>query len=234
MTPEACILLVDDEPTIRQNMAIYLQRHGLRALVAPDGQTGLQIALEAQPDVVVLDVALPKLDGLKVCHRLRELHFAAPILMLTDRGHVEDRVIGLNAGADDYLAKPFDAAELLARIHALLRRSRRATTAPVLELGATRVDLTNKTATRDGAPLALTKTEYAILELLAREPGRPVSRETMLDSVWGYSHPTNSRTIDTHIWRLRKKIGDDGDSPQWIQPVHGSGYRLVLEPGRSG
>jgi DNA-binding response OmpR family regulator len=231
MSLDPRILLVEDDPTISQITAIYLRRHGFRPLLATDGEAGLQIALNEQPDLVVLDVALPKMDGLRVCHRLRELHFKSPILMLTGRADVEDRVIGLNAGADDYLPKPFDASELLARLQALLRRSRRMEAPPaILELGDTRIDLANRTAQRGGQPLALTKTEYAVLELLAREPGRPVSRQTMLDAVWGYTRATPSRTMDTHIWRLRKKIGDEGEAPRWIQPVHGSGYRLALTP----
>ncbi|HYD83630.1 MAG TPA: response regulator transcription factor, partial [Opitutus sp.] len=186
------------------------------------------------PDLVVLDVDMPVLTGLEVCQELRRLHFESPILMLTVRSQVDDKVAGLNAGADDYLSKPFEGRELIARVQALLRRwKREEQTRLTLEFGAVKVDLEKKTATRNGEPLSLTKTEYALLELLAKHPDQPVSRETMLDIAWGYARFPNTRTVDTHIWRLRKKIGDDGDEPRWIRRVHGQGYCLVTDPPAS-
>ncbi len=208
-----------------------LENHGYRIIQADNGGTGLELALKERPDLVILDVDMPVLSGIEVCQELRRLNFASPILMLTVRQHIEDKVAGLNAGADDYLGKPFDGRELLARVHSLLRRrSREEHEVLALDLGDIHVDFGHKTATRGDQPLALTKTEYALLALLARHPGQTVSRETILDVVWGYARFPNTRTVDTHIWRLRKKIGDDGDEPRWIKRIHGQGYSLMSPP----
>lgn len=225
--PLSRILVVDDDQGLLFVVAATLERQGYRVLQARDGKQGLNLALNERPDLVVLDIDMPALSGLDVCQELRRLHFDKPILMLTGRGLLDEKITGLQAGADDYLAKPFEPREFSARIQALLRRHRRTESGPtVLELGETRVDLAQRTATRQGQSLALTKTEYAILDLLAKNAGRPVSRETLLDVVWGYTRFPNTRTVDTHIWRLRKKIGDSGDEPQWIQRAHGEGYCL--------
>lgn len=221
------ILVIEDDRAVMLTIQICLKQNGYRFLDAANGETGYDLALRERPDLVVLDVMLPGLDGLEICRRLREVRFEAPILMLTGKGMVDDRVHGLNAGADDYLPKPFEPKELLARIHALLRRRQQETRPTVLELGDIRVDFAGHVATRAGQPLALTKTEFKLLDLLSRTPGRPVSRENMLDVVWGYTRFPTTRTIDTHIWRLRKKLGDDGDVPRWIKPVHGQGYCLI-------
>lgn len=225
------ILVIEDDRALTVAVEICLKRSGYRVLHAADGETGLESALREQPNLVVLDIDLPKIDGLEVCRRLRMGTFDAPILMLTGRTMVDDRVTGLNAGADDYLTKPFEAREFLARINALLRRRRRAARPTTIELGEVRIDLERKTATRAGQPLALTKTEFALLDLLARHPGEPVSRDSILDVVWGYTRFPTTRTIDTHVWRLRKKLGDDSDPPRWLKPIHGRGYCLMVEPG---
>lgn len=230
MTVQPRILVVEDERDLITTVELCLTYNGYRVLKAMDGATGLQMALAERPDLVVLDVQLPEMDGFEVCRRLRALHFDAPILMLTSRSQVENRVTGLNAGADDYLAKPFATSEFLARIQAHLRRqSRTAGATRTLKLGEVEIDLAQKTAKRGAEPLALTKTEFALLDVLARHAGRPVSRESMLDVVWGYTRFPSTRTIDTHIWRLRKKLGDDGETPRWIKQVFGEGYCLVLE-----
>jgi DNA-binding response OmpR family regulator len=235
MSLQPRILVVEDDRALNLTIEICLKRNGYRVMLASDGEMGFELARSEQPDLVVLDVMLPRANGVEVCQRLRQIHFEAPILMLTGKVELEDRVNGLNAGADDYLAKPFEPKELLARINALLRRFRRTEERRTeIELGDVRVDLVNKTATRAGEPLALTKTEYSLLELLARSPGKPVSRENMLDVVWGYTRFPTTRTIDTHIWRLRKKLGDDGDAPRWIKPIHGQGYCLMLENAEPG
>lgn len=233
--PLARILIVEDDASLMFVVRTVLENHGYRIIQADNGGTGLELALKEHPDLVVLDVDMPVLSGIEVCQELRRLHFAAPILMLTVRQHIEDKVTGLNAGADDYLGKPFDGRELLARVQSLLRRrSRQEGECLVLDLGDVHVDFGRKTATRAGQPLALTKTEYALLALLARHPSQTVSRETILDVVWGYARFPNTRTVDTHIWRLRKKIGDDGDEPRWIKRIHGQGYSLMTPPATSG
>lgn len=230
MSLQPRILVVEDDRALNLTIEICLKRNGYRVMLASDGEMGFELARTELPDLIVLDVMLPRANGVEVCQRLRQIHFEAPILMLTGKIELDDRVNGLNAGADDYLAKPFEPKELLARINALLRRRQRMDARhTVIEFGDVRVDIANKSATRGGVPLALTKTEYALLELFARNPGKPVSRENMLDVVWGYTRFPTTRTIDTHIWRLRKKLGDDGDAPRWIKPVHGQGYCLVLD-----
>lgn len=231
MTLQPRVLVVEDEPSLMFTVRTCLHQQGFRVIEATDGKQGLDLALGEKPALVVLDVGLPQLNGLEVCRRLRQLDFAGSILMLTSRAHVDDRVNGLEAGADDYLAKPFEARELIARINALLRRQRRTELKTlILQLGEIQIDLGRKTATRNGESLDLTKTEFALLELLAKNAGHPVSRDSILDVVWGYTRFPNTRTVDTHIWRLRKKLGDDGDAPRWIKRVHGEGYLLAVDP----
>jgi DNA-binding response OmpR family regulator len=221
------ILLVEDDARFIEIVSLFLERKGYRVIKAADGKVGLDLALRERPDLVVLDVELPTLTGFEICAELRRLHFESPILMLTSKAQIDDRVQGLEAGADDYLPKPFEEREFLARIRALLRRKRRTELQTLaLKFGPVHVDLARKVATRDGKPLALTKTEFAILELLAKNAGQPVSRETLLDVVWGYARFPSTRTVDTHVWRLRKKIGDDGETPRWIKGVKGHGYTL--------
>lgn len=227
-SPLARILVIDDDTELLFVVRVALERQGYRVMEATDGKRGLDLALGERPDLLVLDIDMPGLNGLELCQALRRLHFEGPILMLTGRALLDDKVTGLNAGADDYLPKPFEPREFLARVQALLRRHQRVQHRPkLITLGDVHIDLEQRSATRAGRPLAFTKTEYAILELLAKTPGRPVSRETLLDIVWGYTRFPNTRTVDTHIWRLRKKIGDEGEEPRWIQRVHGEGYRLV-------
>jgi len=204
-----------------------LIREGYRVLQATTGERGLQMALEEKPDLVILDVMLPAMDGVAVCAELRRLHFPAPVLMLTSKAEVEHRIRGLNTGADDYLPKPFDHREFLARVKALLRRQQRDEKKSfLLRFGDVHLDLEKRSATRGANPLKLTKTEFAMLDLLAKNAGKSVSREQILDSVWGYTYFPTTRTVDTHIYRLRKKLGDDGEQPKWIQKIQGEGYCL--------
>lgn len=225
------VLVVDDDREFMHVVSYLLEGEGYRVIVGYDGQAGLDLAVRERPALVVLDVEMPLLDGLGVCRELRRLNFDSPILMLTGKSAIESRISGLDAGADDYLAKPCDPRELLARVRALLRKRQRAEFAvTVLKLGSVQVDLGARAALRDGEPLRLTKTEYALLGLLARNVGRPVTRETILDVIFGCTRFPCTRTIDTHIWRLRKKIGDDGASPRWIKNILGQGYCLVLTP----
>ncbi|MHB8522626.1 MAG: response regulator transcription factor [Limisphaerales bacterium] len=228
------ILIIEDELPMRTVLRDCFERQGYRVLMAADGQTGLEKAIHEKPDLVVLDVMMPKLDGFAVCGELRRLANAVPILILTAKGRVEDRVTGLDVGADDFLAKPFSRDELLARVRALLRRVQRQThSLKTLALGDVKIDFTQQRAWRGAKPLGLTAKEFAMLRLLAETPGEPVSRDRFLDVVWGYTAFPTTRTVDKHVASLRSKIEDDPDRPRWIQTVHAVGYRLEA-PGEAG
>ncbi len=204
-----------------------LTEEGYRVLTAEDGASGLQRALKEKPDLVILDVMMPRLDGFAVCAELRRLGHNVPVLMLTAKGFVQDRVRGLDVGADDYLVKPFSTDELLARVRALLRRLHRAKgSLAELILGTVKLDFARHKAWRENQPLTLSAREFAILRLLAEASGEPVTRERFLDVVWGYTAFPTTRTVDNHIAALRAKIEPDPDHPQWIHTVHGIGYRL--------
>lgn len=224
------ILIIEDETPMRTGLADVLEGEGYRTLTAADGESGLQRALEDKPDLVLLDIMLPKLDGFAVCAELRRLSFSAPVLMLTAKGQVEDRVTGLDAGADDYLVKPFSTEELLARVRALLRRTKRqGQSATKLKLGDVEIDLARQTAVRGRKPVHLTAKEFAMLRLMAETPGEPVSRERFLDVVWGYAAFPTTRTVDNHLASLRGKIEKHPESPRWLKTVHGVGYKLEMQ-----
>jgi len=223
------ILIIEDELPMRIALQDALTAENYRVLTAADGEAGLQRALAEKPDLILLDIMMPKLDGYALCAELRRLAIPVPILMLTAKGQVEDRVIGLDAGADDYLVKPFSTEELLARVRALLRRSRRQGQAPRrLSLGEVEIDLIRQTAMRRRKTVHLTAKEFAMLRLMAETPAEPVSRERFLDVVWGYTAFPTTRTVDTHIASLRSKIERDPDRPRWITTVHGVGYKLEI------
>lgn len=221
------ILIIEDETPMRTALADLLAAEGHRPLSAADGESGLERALSEKPDLILLDVMMPKLDGFALCAELRRLANDVPVLMLTAKGQIEDRVNGLDVGADDYVVKPFSGEELLARVRALLRRVERKSKARTrLKFDEVEIDLTRQTATRNGEPLHLTAKEFAILRLLTDAGGEPVSRERFLDVVWGYAAFPTTRTVDNHIASLRAKIEPNPDSPRWIKTVHGVGYRL--------
>ncbi|HOY57053.1 MAG TPA: response regulator transcription factor [Verrucomicrobiota bacterium] len=223
------ILIVEDELAMRTALADVLEDEGYRVITAADGAAGLDRAIKEKPDLVLLDIMMPKLDGFAVCAELRRLGHTEPILMLTAKGQVEDRVTGLDVGADDYLVKPFSTDELLARVRAALRRTQRqAKTVRELQLGATRIDLLLQRAWRGTAELHLTAKEFAMLRLLAEAEGEPITRERFLDLVWGYGAFPTTRTVDNHIASLRAKLEPDPAQPRWIKTVHGVGYRLEL------
>ena len=221
------ILIIEDERAMLAALQDILSAEGYRVLAATDGELGLARALEEKPCLILLDVMLPKLDGYALCAELRRRGMAAPVLMLTAKAQVRDRVTGLDSGADDYLVKPFSTDELLARVRALLRRTggkRPAVT--VLTLGDAVIDLARLSARRGLETLHLTSKEFAMLRLLAQSQGEPVTRGQFLDLVWGYAAFPTTRTVDNHIASLRAKLEPDPAAPRWIVTVHGTGYRL--------
>lgn len=223
------ILIIEDELPMRTALHDVLASEDYRVLTALDGEAGLRRALDEKPDLILLDVMMPKLDGFTLCAELRRLSNSVPILMLTAKGQVEDRVTGLDAGADDYLVKPFSTEELLARVRALLRRMQRKSKIPsTLTFGDARVDLIKQTAFKGKKPLHLTAKEFAMLRLMADSAGEPISRERFLDIVWDYTAFPTTRTVDNHIASLRRKLERNPDEPRWFKTVHGIGYKLEL------
>lgn len=233
--PRERVLVVEDELAMRTVLHDCLTRHGYRVLTAANGEEGLARALEQRPDLLLLDLMLPRLDGFAVCGALRKQGFAGRILVLTARGRVEDRVQGLDLGADDYLVKPFSREELLARVRALLRRGPTNQELPrELRYGSIRVDLPAQRVWRGENELALSPKEFAVLRLLLEHPDQVLRRETFLDRVWGVTAFPTTRTVDKHIVLLRQKLEEDPANPRWIQTVHGSGYRWNAQHQDSG
>ena len=214
------VLIVDDDPPLRRMLERTLAAEGYEVTVAADGGAALVEASRAAPDVIVLDVAMPALDGLAVCRRLRSKGLPTPILMLTARDAVPDRVAGLEAGADDYLVKPFAVQELIARLRALTRRGNDAHAAGLRSYGDLTLDVAARRATRAGRPIALTAREVDLLELLLREPGRVVTRERAIEEIWDDGAEAN--VVDRYVTRLRRKLG----TPPLIKTVRGSGFTL--------
>jgi DNA-binding response OmpR family regulator len=215
------VLVVDDEPPIVHLVCGYLEREGWTVQVATDGREALEVVRRDRPDVVVLDLMLPGLDGIEVCRELRTFSDAF-IVMLTARSEEVDKLVGLAVGADDYLTKPFSPRELIARIKALQRRARASTaSAPGLD-----VDVSRRIARVDGRPVELTRTEFEILAVLAREPGAVVDRPALLASVWGPGYD-DDHLVDVHIANLRRKLGDNPERPRFVETVRGVGYRLA-------
>jgi DNA-binding response OmpR family regulator len=221
------ILIIEDETPMRTALADILTDEGYRVLTAIDGESGLKKAVDEKPDIILLDIMMPRLDGYAVCAELRRLSNPVPVLMLTAKGMVEDRVKGLDVGADDYLVKPFSTEELLARVRALLRRAQKQNKSPLtLELGDVHIDFARQEAIRKNKPVHLTAKEFSMLRLMVEANGEPISRERFLDLVWGYAAFPTTRTVDNHIASLRAKIEKNPDDPKWIKTVHGVGYRL--------
>jgi DNA-binding response OmpR family regulator len=226
------VLIVDDEPTVGEVLSRYLEREGYEARVAGDGPGALAAVGERAPDLVVLDVMLPGIDGLEVMRRIRESRRPAPaIILLTAKGEESDRVTGLRLGADDYVVKPFSPAELVARVDAILRRTDTVgDREPVLSVAGLRIDLAGRSVHRDGAELVLTPREFDLLAFLARHPGRAFTREALLDHVWQYAFYSDTSTVTVHVRRLRGKVEQDPDRPVVIETVWGVGYRLAAAP----
>jgi DNA-binding response OmpR family regulator len=221
--------VVDDEPTIGEVVSAYLRRAGYETRVATDGPGALAAVAERSPDLIVLDLMLPGVDGLEVMRRVRERpDRTSAVILLTAKGEESDRVIGLRLGADDYVVKPFSPAELVARVDAVLRRVNTvAEHEPPLSFGGLEIDPSARQVRRDGEAVALTAREFDLLLFLARHPGRAFTREELMDHVWEYAFYTDTSTVTVHIRRLRAKLETDPDAPHWIETVWGVGYRFA-------
>ena len=225
---DARILLVEDDPSIREVTAMGLRAAGFEVDVAADGVAGLERWRTWQPDLVLLDVMLPRLDGLEVCREIRR-ESTTPVVMLTARGDTIDVVVGLEAGADDYVKKPFEMPELVARVRAALRRTRapEASGPGTVAFGPLEIDHAGRTVARDGREIPLTRTEFDLLTELVQRPGQVLSRDQLLDHVWGYDYLGDSRLVDVAIGRLRAKVEQDPVNPELILTVRGSGYKAA-------
>jgi len=219
------VLLVEDDPSIREIASLGLKGAGFRVTAAVDGREGLTRALHDPFDAIVLDVMLPSLDGFEVCREIRK-QSRVPIVMLTARTDTLDVVVGLESGADDYVTKPFEMPELVARVRAVLRRAQAAPEETRLSVGLLEVDPAGFTARKDGKDLSLTATEFRLLLEMARRPGQVFTRELLLQRVWNYDYLGDSRLVDVAVQRLRSKLEDDPAHPRMIKTVRGVGYRL--------
>jgi DNA-binding response OmpR family regulator len=224
-------LVVDDEVPLASVVASYLEREHFTVSLAYNGNDALALARETDPDVVVLDLALPGIDGLEVCRQLRTFSDAY-VVMLTARDAEVDTIIGLSVGADDYVTKPFSPRELVARIHAMLRRPRTVSAGPAddrpaaREFGALRIDVAGREVFVDGQPIMLTRTEFDVLSALSARPGVVFSRRQLLEAVWSERWVGNDHLVDVHIGHLRRKLGDDPATPRYVITVRGVGYRM--------
>lgn len=224
----AKILVVEDEPMMVAGLRDNFEFEGYEVITANDGIEGLQRALDESPDLVVLDVMMPRMSGLEVCRQLRAKRASIPIIMLTARGQEVDKVVGLELGADDYVTKPFSIRELLARVKAILRRT---TVVPrhldQHSFGDIEVDLRRCRVLRSGKTLDVSSKEFELLKYFICHPGETLSRDRLLEEVWGYDNFPTTRTVDTHLVRLRQKLEPDPEQPQYFLTVHGTGYRFV-------
>lgn len=225
------LLIVDDEVDLLAELQPMLERSGYRVVTAPNGEAALSVIAQELPDLVILDVLMPKLDGRETLRRLRQQDNWVPVILLTQVNTAMERVMSLQEGADDYLNKPFDAMELLARIQAILRRTERAapatSTAQVLTSGPLRVDRQNRKVTQDGTAVELTMRAFDLLVFLMRNAQEAIGRDRLLDEVWGWSYAVSTRAVDIRIAEIRKALGDEADAPQYIETVTGHGYRFM-------
>ena len=233
MDNKPLILLVDDEDAITNNLSPFLKRSGYRVLVAVNGEEALERIREANPDLVVMDVLMPKMDGREALRRLRQMDNWTPIILLTQVGEAYERAMALEEGADDYLNKPFDPHELIARIRAVLRRARPGlpplSASWVLVCGSLRLDRRSHRAYMKDVELDLTPKALALLEYLMTHPDELVSRDRLLDAVWGWDYPAGTRAVDTRIAELRRALEDDATHPRFIETIPGLGYRFAAD-----
>jgi len=222
------ILVVEDDPAILRGLKDNLRFESYEVLSATDGETGYRLLREKKPDLVILDLMLPKLSGYELCRKARTEGITTPILMLTARGQEADRVLGLDLGADDYVAKPFSVRELLARVRAILRRTHPPQALPdELHFDDVVVDFRRYEARKAGKALEMTRKEFGVLRLLAARPGEVVTRDELLNEVWGYENYPTTRTVDNHIASLRAKLERNPAEPRHLLTVHGVGYKLL-------
>jgi two-component system alkaline phosphatase synthesis response regulator PhoP len=227
-TNKTRILIVEDEPAMVQGLRDNFEYEGYEVISAGDGEAGLERALADDPDLVVLDVMMPRMSGLDVCKQLKSKRPTIPIIMLTARGQEIDKVVGLELGADDYVTKPFSIRELMARVKAVLRRaSQQPYSADVYRFSDVEVNVRSNEVRRNGEPVELSTKEFALLAYFVAHPAETLSRDRLLDAVWGYENYPNTRTVDTHIVHLRQKLEPNPEEPRFILTVHGSGYKFV-------
>jgi two-component system alkaline phosphatase synthesis response regulator PhoP len=221
------ILIVDDEPEMVRGLEDNLRFEGYQTLAATNGKEGLALALREAPDLVVLDIMMPELSGWDVLRALRQRGMDVPVILLTARGEEVDRVLGLELGADDYVTKPFSLRELLARVRAVLRRPGPRQKGEMLACGDVRLHLRARQAFKAGKEVKLTRKEFDLIRYLMEHPGEVLTRDRLLDEVWGYEVYPTTRTVDTHVLRLRQKFETDPERPQYILTVHGQGYKFA-------
>ena len=222
------ILIVEDEPAMVSGLRDNFEFEGYEVITAPDGVAGLERALKEMPDLVVLDVMMPRMSGLDVCKQLKVKRPSMPIIMLTARGQEVDKVVGLELGADDYVTKPFSIRELLARVKAVLRRAKSDHKAnDRISFGDVEVNLKSCQVSKSGRALEFSSKEFDLLKYFLAHPGETLSRDRLLEDVWGYDRFPTTRTVDAHIVRLRQKLEPRPDEPRFILTVHGTGYKFV-------
>jgi DNA-binding response OmpR family regulator len=220
------ILVIDDDQNLRDTLGIMLEREGFQPVLASDGRSGFQQALALKPRLILVDLLMPRLSGVEVCKQLRARGMKTPMIVLSANAGEMDKVQLLEIGADDYMVKPFGVRELLARIHAVLRRTSPEDT-KVLEFGQVEVDLTRRVVQREGQELKLTRAEYNLLTYFLQNPDRVLTRDAILNAVWGYDYCPHTRTVDAHVVRLRQKLEPESGRPRHFLTVHGVGYRFL-------
>jgi len=220
------ILVIDDDANLRDTLSVMLEREGFQPALAADGRSGFEQAIELKPQLILVDLSMPRLSGAEVCRQLRERGMKTPVIVLSASAGEIDKVQLLEIGADDYIVKPFGIRELLARIRAVLRRTS-SEDGKVLEFGQVKVDLTRRVVRRAGQEMKLTRAEYNLLTYFLQNPDRVLTRDAILNSVWGYDYFPHTRTVDAHVVRLRQKLEQESAQPRHFLTVHGVGYRFL-------